>query len=422
MRLVALGVNQETAPVALRQRLAFTADELLVALNELRRCRGVSEAAILSTCNRADIYFWGKECAEDAIVEWLSDYRDVSRRELGGHLYCHRSASAARHVMRVASGLDSTVLGEPQIFGQLKSTYRAALERGVTGPVLRALFQRTFSTTKRVRTETGIGARPVSVAYAAVKMAMQGLDASPSRSVALLIGAGETSEIAARHLRNFGIGRLMIANRTMSKARRLAGKVGGLPVDLREVPDLLAEADVIVSSTASPEILINAEDVRQAMCQRNGRLMRIIDLAVPLDVDPAVGTLHRVTLHSVDDLRGVVRENMESRRTCVEAAEKIIEEQVDRFMGWLGTREVVDTIRAVRSRAEGVRDEVLTKASRLLANGSSGDEVSAFVANTLTKKLLHTPTVGLRRAGAEGRSDIVDAARLLYGVPNRQGD
>jgi glutamyl-tRNA reductase len=413
MTLIACGVNHQSAPVGMRERIVFTADELPRALGELRNCEGVEEAAILSTCNRTDLYLGLGAGGDRAVRNWFLRYHGLDARELERHMYTHQAECAVRHVMRVASGLDSMVLGEPQILGQLKSAYGAARSSGTVGALLGRLFQQAFFVAKRVRTDTAIGSSPVSVAFAAVALARQILG-DLSTHTALLIGAGETIELAARHLSANALGRMIIANRTLENAHRVATEFGGYAIELAEVATHLAEADIVISSTGSPRTILGVEDVRRAMRARRHRPVFMVDIAVPLDIDPAAGALDDVYLYTVDDLREVIEENRRSRQDAARQAEEIIDQHVGRFMGWLGTREVRATIRDVRGSAETTRDAVLEAARRRLAAGHPPEEVMHFLARTLTNKLLHAPTVQIRRAGAGARHELVAAARTLY--------
>lgn len=405
----------------MRERVVFGPEELPRALGELRGCAGVEEAAILSTCNRTDLYLGLEDGADAAVKSWFRGYHGLSRRELDRHLYTHQGNHAVRHVMRVASGLDSMVLGEPQILGQLKSAYGAAQSSGTVGTLLGKLFQQAFFVAKRVRTDTAIGSSPISVAFAAVALARQILGHLSSHT-ALLIGAGETIELAARHLAGNGLGRMVIANRTLENAHRLASEFGGYAIELDEIPVHLAEADIVIASTGSPDTVLGVEDARRAMQVRKRRPVFMVDIAVPLDIDPQVGTLEDVYLYTVDDLHEVIEENLRSREDAARQAEEIIDQHVHRFMRWLGTREVRDTIRAFRGDAEQARDAVLERARRRLAAGTPADEVMQYLAHTLTNRLLHTPTVQIRRAGAGARHELVTAARTLYELEDDRSD
>jgi glutamyl-tRNA reductase len=366
--------------------------------------------------------YLGLQAGGDASVKnWFLGYHGLSGNELERHMYFHQADGAVRHIMRVASGLDSMVLGEPQILGQLKSAYGAARRSGTLGTLLGKLFQQAFFVAKRVRTDTAIGSSPVSVAFAAVALARQILG-NLSTHTALLIGAGETIELAARHLSANGLGRMVIANRTLENAHRLASEFGGYAIELSEITTHLAEADIVIASTGSPHAILGVEQVRRAMKLRRRRPVCMVDIAVPLDIDPAVGSLEDVYLYTVDDLHDVIAENRRSRQDAARQAEEIIDQQVGRFMGWLGTREVLATIRDFRGGAESTRDEVLAMARRRLAAGQAPEEVMAYLARTLTSKLLHAPTVQIRRAGASARHELVAAARTLYGLESSPGE
>ena len=414
MSIVALGLNHTTAPLELRERASVDHAGMGSALRALYSFPGVSEAAILSTCNRTDLYC-GLGAGRDVPTLWFDEFLGIDRRELAGHLYVHREDAAVRHVMRVASGLDSMVLGEPQILGQLKQAYGLARSEGSLGVVLDKLFQRSFSVAKRVRTDTAIGASPVSVAFAAVTLAHRIFGDLDART-ALLIGAGETVELCARHLASSRIGRMVIANRTLEHARRIATALGAYAISLDEVPLHLAEADVVISSTGSREPIISVEQTRAAVRRRKRRPMFMADLAVPHDIDRDAGKLPDVYLYTIDDPADVIEEGRQRRVAAAGEAEGIIDRQVAEFMAWMRGRRVSSIIVRVRESATGARDEVLAKARRRLQSGEPADEVVEYVARTLTNKLLHAPSTGIREAGASDRQDIVEAARVLFGV------
>ena len=420
MSIVALGLNHTTAPLDLRERAVVDDSGMPSALRALSRYPGVSEAAILSTCNRTDLYC-GMNAGEDAPTRWFDEFFDIDRRDLAGHLYVHREDAAVRHVMRVASGLDSMVLGEPQILGQLKQAHGLARREGSLGVVLDKLFQRSFSVAKRVRTDTDIGASPVSVAYAAVTLARRIFGELEVRT-ALLVGAGETVELCARHLVSSGIGRMVIANRTVEHARRIATALGAYAISLDEVPLHLAEADIVISSTGSREPIISAAQTRDAVRRRRRRPMFMADLAVPHDIDRDAGELPDVYLYTVDDLADVIEEGRQRRAAAAGVAEGIIDQQVAEFMAWMRGRRVSSVIVDVRASAAAARDEVLLKARRRLRSGEPADEVVQYVARTLTSKLLHAPSTGIREAGENDRQDIVEAARVLFGVAGGDED
>lgn len=412
MPLLALGINHKTAPVHIRERIAFSPDRIGEALRDLL-ARGVREVAILSTCNRTELYCGLEQTDSRRIIEWLGNYHAIKFSELQPYLYQHLDQLAVRHLLRVASGLDSMVLGEPQILGQVKSAYQAASVAGTLGSVLNRLFQHTFAVAKQVRTDTHIGASPVSVAFAAVSLAKQ-IFADLSKQTALLIGAGETIELVAQHLHENQIGRIVIANRTVIRARELALPLGGYAIGLDEIPAHLAEADIIITSTASPAVILEKSQVNSSLKQRKHRPVFMVDIAVPRDIDPAVGELEDVYLYAVDDLQAIIEENLQSRQEAAKQAEEIIETQVNHFIAWLRAQDSVGSIRALRYQAETIRDEVYVRAQRQLSQGKDPEEVMRYLANTLTSKLIHNPCVALRQAGAQGRRDLVDMIKTLY--------
>ncbi|NJN47282.1 MAG: glutamyl-tRNA reductase [Candidatus Competibacteraceae bacterium] len=413
MPLLALGINHKTAPVTIRERVAFSAECLVPALQELIACGGAREAAILSTCNRTELYCGLDQPDAHPIVRWLGDYHALQSAELKPYIYQHPDGGAVRHMLRVASGLDSMILGEPQILGQIKAAYRTANSAGTLGTLLNRLFQHTFAVAKQVRTDTCIGASPVSVAFAAVSLTKQ-IYAELSRQTALLIGAGDTIELVARHLREHNIGRLIVANRTLERAHELAALFGGYAISLEEIPAHLAEADIVISSTASPTLILSQAEVKSSLKTRKRRPVLMIDLAVPRDIDPLLSRLDDVYLYTVDDLQDIIAENLQSRRAAAQQAEEIVDVQVNHFMAWMRAQDGAANIRALRQRAEELRDEVHSRALRQLQQGKAPEEVLRFLANTLTNKLIHDPSVGLREATAQGRSDLIAVIKSLY--------
>jgi glutamyl-tRNA reductase len=413
MPLLALGINHKTAPVRIRERVAFPPERLEPALQDLANCGGVREAAILSTCNRTELYCGLDRLDPLPIIDWLGHYHALRSGDLQPYVYQFPEGSAVRHMLRVAAGLDSMVLGEPQILGQVKSAYRSANIAGTLGKLLERLFQHTFAVAKQVRTDTQIGASAVSVAFAAVSLAKQ-IFAALSRQTALLIGAGETIELAARHLHEHRIGRLIVANRTLERAHELAALFGGFAIGLDEIPSHLAEADIVIASTASPTFILSCDQVKSSLMTRKRRPILMIDLAVPRDIDPASSRLEDVYLYTVDDMQEIIEENLQSRQTAAQQAEEIVDVQVSHFMAWLRIQDSAAHIRALREKAEAVRDEVYERALRQLRQGKNPDEVLKFLATTLTSKLLHAPSVGLREASAQDRADLVEAIKTLY--------
>ncbi len=412
MTLLAFGINHKTAPVEIRERVAFQPEQVGAALRDLVAHAPVSEAAIISTCNRTELICQTESPDADAVIEWFRAYHQLGADEVAPYIYAHPDSQAVRHILRVASGLDSLVLGEPQILGQIKSAYQTASNAGTIGRLLNRLFQYTFSVAKQVRSDTAIGANPVSVAFAAVSLSRQ-IFSDLGRHSALLIGAGETIELVARHLREQGVRRMIIANRTLERARQLSRQVEGEAMVLADVPQALVEADIVISSTASPLPILGKGMVERALKQRKHRPMFMVDLAVPRDIEPEAGELNDVYLYTVDDLHTVIEENRRSRAAAAEEAEEIIDSQVEQFMGWLRSLDAVQTIRHYREQAEHIRDETLADARRQLAAGKDPEEVLAELARLLTSRLIHSPTAQLNRAAFEGRKDVLAIAREL---------
>ena len=415
MTLLAFGINHKTAPVEIREKVAFPPETLDGALQDLLACANVSEAAIVSTCNRTELYVGIDDQSDQAVIDWFRNFHKLSREELDPYLFRHSENKAVQHVLRVASGLDSLVLGEPQILGQIKDAYQRASAAGAIGQQLNRLFQHTFAVAKQVRTETAIGASPVSVAFAAVSLARQ-IFSDISQHTALLIGAGETIELVARHLHEQGVHKLIVANRTVERAQELAQLFNGEAIALADIPERLVEADIIISSTASQLPILGKGAVERALKARKHRPMFMVDIAVPRDIEPEVSQLNDVYLYTVDDLQEVIEEGRQSREEAAKQAEEIIENQVDHFMGWLRSLEAVDTIRAYRQQANHLRDEVLQQAERQLASGKEPQQVMEELARGLTNKLIHQPTVQLNRAAYEGRQDMLNHARTLFGL------
>lgn len=414
MELFAFGVNHTTASVDIREKLSFPESQIPQALQSLKKDAHIQEAVILSTCNRTELYCNVRD-DNKYVIDWFGEYHSMSRDKLTPLLYQHPSTSAVRHLLRVASGLDSLVLGEPQILGQIKKAYKIAQENGTSGKLLGKLFQHSFNVAKQVRTDTAIGSSPVSVAFAAVRLAQQIFgDLKPH--TALLIGAGETIELAARHLHASQLGRMIIANRTLERARHLALQFGGYAITLPELSEHLAEADVVISSTGSPDYILHAPQIKEALKTRKRRPIFMVDIAVPRDIDPAISKIDDVYLYTVDDLQGVIEENRRSRAEAAKQAEEIIDTQVDHFVSWMQSLGSVETIRAIKTNAEIIQNQVLEKAQHMLKNGKSPDETLKFLANRLTNTLLHEPLVQLRQAGSNNDIEFISTARQLFKI------
>ncbi len=413
MPLIALGLNHQTAPLALREKVAMDGDALQQALAALSALEGVEEAALLSTCNRTEIY---AQVSEDHPVDlgaWLAGRHGLDAASLSGYLYRHEDAAAVRHLFRVATGLDSMVLGEPQILGQVKEAWQAARDmRSLRAPLDR-LFQQTFTVAKRVRTDTRVGANPVSVAFAAVRLARQ-VFARLDQATVLLVGAGDTIELAARHLVDAKVNRLLVANRTLEHAQALAQRHGGVALALSDLGRHLYEADIVICATASREPVLMRPDMAAALKLRRHRPMFLLDLAVPRDIAPDVATLPDVYLYTIDDLEQVIEENRASRREAAQQAEAIIDLQVQHYLTWWQAQGRQDALRRLRADGVDARDQALLKAREELAHGASPDEVMQRLAHQLTNRLLHAPSAALRQAALDGDSDLLRAAERLF--------
>jgi len=417
MALLTLGLSHHTAPLDARERLSFTAADLPAALKRLRALPGVEEAAILSTCNRTEIMAVAEPEQATLLLEWWRRELNAPEQLLRDFIYTHRDQASVLHSLRVASGLDSMVVGEPQILGQMKQSFATAQAEGVLGPVLSRLFQHAFGVAKLVRSQTEVGAHPVSVAYAAVQMARQIFDDLRNQT-ALLVGAGETVQLIARHLRGQGVGRLIVANRSLERAEKLAREVHGYAVPLTDLASYLPDADLLVASTGARHHVIEREMMTQAVRKRRRKPVFMIDLAVPRDIDPRIGALEDIYLYSLDDLQRVIASNMQAREQAARQAEVLVAEYATEFNRWLEGRDAGQTIGQIRAAARAHRDEVLEKAQRRLAAGASVDDVLQFVADTLSNKLLHGPSAQLRKAGSVEQALLVTAARKLFELPD----
>ena len=421
MTILALGINHDTAPIEIREKVAFAPDIISDALRDLVSTPLVNEAAILSTCNRTEIYCGLEEQNnERAIIEWLQNYHKLNGIDISPFVYAHPDNLAVRHMLRVASGLDSLVLGEPQILGQLKQSFSTANDAGTIGKLLGRLFQHTFSVAKQVRTDTAIGASPVSVAFAAVSLAKQ-IFSNMDKHTALLIGAGETIELTARHLKESGIGRMIIANRTVEKAQNLANELHAFAIPLSEMPNHLSEADIVISSTASNLPILGKGATERALKSRKHKPILMVDIAVPRDIEPEVDELDDIYLYTVDDLKEIIQEGLKSRQEAAKQAEEIIDTQVSHFMGWLQSLGAVSTICNFRENTEKLAAVELEKAKRQLANGVDAEQVMQQLSRNLTNKFVHAPCVNIKQAGYDNRTDFIDAAIELFSLKNTDG-
>lgn len=411
MSLFALGLNYRSAPLSLRERLAIAADQLPRALADVRALPGVREAAILSTCNRTEIFTVGG--APAPLRQWMSRQGRISSAELDPHLFAYDESRAVRHALRVASGLDSMILGEPQILGQMKTAYQVAREQRSLGPVLGRLFQHAFHVAKDVRTRTEIGAKPVSVAAAAAALTSEIFADLSGRDV-LIIGAGDTARLVAEHLYKMGAPRMTIANRTPERARLLAEQFQGSSCGLDGIATQLARADVVVATIATEQRLIDARLVQQTFRQRKRKAVLMIDLGVPRNIDPDVSGNPDVYLYSVDDLQAVTEQNRQAREAAADAARDIIETGTQDFIGWLDSRANVDTICRLRRHTETLAAGQLDKARRALAAGADPEAVLARLSHDLTRQFLHAPTTSLRGLDGEQRKQTLRTLNALF--------
>ncbi|MFS1562986.1 MAG: glutamyl-tRNA reductase [Candidatus Arsenophonus phytopathogenicus] len=403
MTLLALGINHKTAPITLRERLIFGPERIEHALDNLLQQPLVHSGVVLSTCNRTELYLCvdSQESLQDQLINWLCNYHRLNLNDVRTSIYWHQDNAAVSHLMRVASGLDSLVLGEPQILGQVKQAFSKSQHYTKLSSELERLFQRSFSVAKRIRTETEIGANAVSVAFVACTLARQIFE-SLSELHILLVGAGETIELAARHLREHHAKHLIIANRTRERAARFANQVGAEVITLAEIDTRLADADIVISSTASPLPIIGKGLVERAMKVRRNKPMLLIDIAVPRDIEPDVDRLNNIYLYSVDDLHAIVERNVEQRKMAAVQAELIVEQESAYFMDWLRSQSSVNTIRDYRSQAEQIRAEMAEKALASLRNGADSEQVINQLTYQLMNRLIHTPTKSLQQAATDG--------------------
>jgi len=410
MQLFTLGLNHNTAPLAIRERVVFQAERLKSALAELMLREPVREAAILSTCNRTELYCVLGE--PQAALDWLAGYHQVQTQELTPYLYTFPQGEAVRHAFRVASGLDSMVVGEPQILGQMKEAVRTAESAGTLGTLLNKLFQRSFAVAKEVRTNTGIGENVVSMAAAAVRLAAR-IFPSLSEQKVLLIGAGEMIELAATHFAAQQPRGMAVANRTLDRAETLARRFNAESLELRDLPERLAEFDIVISCTASSLPIIGKGTMERIVRARRHQPVFMVDLAVPRDIEVEVATMDDVFLYTIDDLAATVREGLDARQSAVAQAEVIIDSQVGSFLRWMKTREMVPLIRQLRESAEESRLREVERAARMLARGDDPKAVLEALSHGLTNKLMHAPTEALNR-GDSGDDSLKAAVARLY--------
>ena len=414
MPLHVIGINHNTAPVEIREQVVFSGEEISRADARMAKLPGIAEVALLSTCNRTEIYAVGDSQARGIVRDWLIGEfgLDASVSDVFFEL---EGDEAIRHIFRVACGLDSMVLGEPQILGQMKDAFRSAQDADSINSNLSRLFQHTFSVAKKVRTDTDIGANPVSVAYAAVSLAQQFFSGF-KKHTALLIGAGVTIELVAKHLTRKKIGRLFVANRSLERAQNLASQFGGYALPLSELNGTLPEADILITSTAATEPVVTREQMSNAIRQRKRKPIFAVDIAVPRDIEASVSELDDVYLYSIDDLDKVIVEGQQSRESAALDANRILDDEIRRYLDMERSKEVAPIISALREQGDEIRQQVLKQAVKRLNGGADGAEVLEYLSASLMKKLLHQPSVRLREAGEKSDQEMIRSAVELFGL------
>ncbi len=413
MPLLITGISHHTATLEIREKIAITRLDYAERVRELLEYDGIEEAVIVSTCNRTEVYSVGPKQSRQQVRQWLKAKGGLSEKELEKHCYVHEREQAVHHLFRVAGGLDSLVLGESQIVGQLKDAWQMSAEAGGVEKVLDRLFQHAFATGKRIRTKTRIGEHPVSVAYTTVMLAKQIFGDLASKTV-ILVGAGEMVELCGRHLHDKGLSSLIIANRSIERARELADEFDAFAVALKDLPDVLHRADILISSTASLEPVIHAGMVKAALKQRRSQPMFMVDIAVPRDIHPDVGKLGNVYLYTIDDLQKVVDENLSKRTEAAEAASTDVEEAVEEFMRWLNSARAAVYLKNLHKHARENSDELVEKALRKIRAGQDPEQVIQKLAHTLTKRILHLPSTRLRQAAEEQDDELLKVANRLF--------
>lgn len=417
MTLLALGINHKTAPVSLRERVVFSPDKLGVALDSLLQQPLVQGGVVLSTCNRTELYLSvdEQENQREQLIHWLCEYHQLRPEDVNGSLYWHQDNAAVSHLMRVASGLDSLVLGEPQILGQVKKAFAESQRGHSLSSELERLFQKSFTVAKRVRTETDIGASAVSVAFAACTLARQIFE-SLSDVTVLLVGAGETIELVARYLREHKVQKMVIANRTRERAQALATEVGAEVITLAELDEQLVHADIVISSTASTLPIIGKGMMERTLKARRNQPMLMVDIAVPRDIEPEVGKLPNVYLYSVDDLHAIIQHNLAQRKAAAVQAESIVQQESSDFMAWLRAQSAVETIRDYRAQADELRAEMTAKALAAIQQGNDVEAVIQELTHRLTNRLIHAPTKSLQQAARDGDQHRLQILRDSLGL------
>ena len=413
MPLLTTGISHHTAPLETREKIAIARTDYATRVKELCELDGIEEVVVVSTCNRTEIYSIGPQQSREQVRQWLQAEGGLSDSEMDAHCYVREREQAVRHLFRVAGGLESLVLGESQIVGQLKESWQLAQEAGGVGKVLDRLFQHAFATGKKIRSKTRIGEHPVSVAYTTVMLAKQIFGDLASKTV-ILVGAGEMVELCGRHLRDRGVSSLIIANRSLQRANELANQFDAHAVALTDLPDVLYKADILISSTASQEPVIHPNSVKTALHQRRNQPMFLVDIAVPRDIHPDVGKLGDVYLYTIDDLQKVVNENVSKRSEAAEAASGDVIEAVEEFMRWLNSARASVYLQNLHKHARMNSEELVRKALRKIEAGKDPEQVITQLANTLANRILHLPSTRLRQAAEEQDDELLRVANRLF--------
>ncbi len=423
MIIAVIGLSHKTAPVEVREKLAFPEKELDDTLRRLVATPGIREGMIVSTCNRVEVYAVGSD--DDLLprlVRFLAESRGLGEESLRGHLYQYRGPEAIRHVMKVTASLDSMVMGEAQILGQIKDAYDKAFASGCTGKIMNELMKKTFTVAKEVRTDTGISGGAVSISFAAVELARKIFTDLAGKAV-LVVGAGEMAELAVKHLIAQGATEVMVVNRTFERAVELAKTFNGSAIKFEDLPEHLAMSDIVISSTGAPHFIITPELVKKALGQRKNRPMFLIDIAVPRDIDPKVNDLDNVYVYDIDDLEAVVESNVKERQKEAQKAEQIIDQELSQFNGWLESLQVVPTIVALREKLEAIKEAELAKAlSRMPQLPPKDLETVKALASGLVNKILHEPMTVMKKESKGGNSvAYTEVVRKLFGLAAREG-
>lgn len=414
MVFLACGINHKTAPITIREKVSVSDEQHNQSLlKKLLATSHVTEAALLSTCNRTELY-----CdASDAqlISAWFAKEHGLSEVEVTNSFYHYHENEGVKHAMRVACGLDSMMLGEPQILGQMKNAYRIAESIGSIGATLRPIFHHVFSASKRIRTHTGIGVSPVSIAYASVNLVKQIFNDNIPKLSVFLIGSGETSQLVAKYLKQAGVSTFYVASRTLNNAKKLAQSIGGQPLSIGDIPQFLPDSDIVISATACPLPFISHGLIQKAMQFREGKPMFLLDLAVPRDIEQEVHEINNVHLYNIDDLQHLVDEGLTERQTAASHAEQIIDYELEEYIRWHRTLKATATLKRYRKRMNTIAEQELTRITRRLrSNAVNPEEALAELKYRLVNKLAHKPTVGLKRAARDNRDDLLSLVSYLF--------